>query len=260
MKDSHSSADSTHYNDSAESYDILNEKNSRQINQVIEEILREHQVESVLDLTCGTGSQVFWLAKCGYKVTGSDINKAMLEIAKDKAKKDQLDVELLEGDMRSINPGTFDAVITILNAVGHLTRQDFELAIKNIRKNLNDGGLYIFDIFNLNYLFHSDNITALTIDWFKESEGKKIREIQYSTIDEKGILASYTTSIKQTGSDEPEIFESRQTLQIYSASQIKELLQRCDFEVIDQCGADGSKFVEHETERILTIARKQKRP
>ena len=32
-------------------------------NQVIEQILQKYDVKSVLDLTCGTGSQVFFLEK-----------------------------------------------------------------------------------------------------------------------------------------------------------------------------------------------------
>ena len=55
--------------------------------------------------------------------------------------------------------GQFDAVITIFNAVGHLTKQDFKKAIQNIYTNLNDRGLYVFDIYNLNYLLYKDNIT-----------------------------------------------------------------------------------------------------
>lgn len=58
--------------------------NARVTNQAVEKILKRHKVRTVLDLTCGTGSQVFWLAKRGYEVTGSDISLGMLKIAKCK--------------------------------------------------------------------------------------------------------------------------------------------------------------------------------
>lgn len=252
----HSSAKPSHYNKEAESYDAFNEKSSEQINQLIERTLDIHKVKTVLDLTCGTGSQVLWLAKRGYEVIGADINAKMLKIARRKAKQEKLPLKFLEGDMRTIKVGEFDAVITIFNAIGHLTKPDFEEAMQNIRKNLKEGGLYIFDIFNLNYLLEGNNITKLTIDWQEVVGDTKVREIQYSTINEDGILASYDTYYEQKGTNKPKMSKSSQTLQVYSARQLREMLERNGFQVLDQCGTDGSKFTEDRTERILTIAKR----
>ena len=83
----HHSAKPSHYNKEAKHYDKFNEINLTLINHTIEKILKKYKVKSVFDLTCGTGSQVFWLAKRGYEVVGSDINLKMLKIAKNKAKK-----------------------------------------------------------------------------------------------------------------------------------------------------------------------------
>ena len=254
---SHYSAKPSHYNKEAEHYDAFSEKNSELTNQVIEKILKKYRVKTVLDFTCGTGSQVFWLAKRGYEVIGSDINSNMLKIARGKARKEKLDVKLLKGDMRTMKVGKFDAVITIFNAVGHLTKLDFEKAMRNVHENLNNGGLYVFDIFNLSYLTKDNNITNLTIDCQKITDNTKIREIQYSTIDEDGILASYTISYVQKNSNKPKISRSAQTLQVYTAKQLKEMLQRNGFKVLRQCGIDGSRFAESKTECIITIAKKQ---
>jgi ubiquinone/menaquinone biosynthesis C-methylase UbiE len=129
----HRSAKSSHYNKESEHYDTFNEENSKLINKTIEAILKKHRVKTVLDSTCGTGSQVFLLTKCSYKVVGSDINTSMLKIAKRKAVEAKLDLQFLKGDMRTTKVGKFDAVITIFNAVGHLTKADFEEAMRNIR-------------------------------------------------------------------------------------------------------------------------------
>lgn len=246
----HRSADASHYDDEAETYDLLTEANSQTINQTLDGILRQHGVKTVLDLTCGTGSQVFWLAERGYGVTGADINASMLKIARQKAQ--QTGVTLLQGDMRTLQAGKFDAAITIFNAMGHLTKSDFEKAVRNIRGNLNEGGLYIFDIFNLEYLLEGDNITALTIDRPGELDGRRVRKVQYSTISEEGVLASYTTSIV----DETPVSHSEQTLQVYSSEQLRELLGHTGFEVVDQIGIDGSKFTQSKTDRLLTVARR----
>ncbi len=52
----------------------------------------------------------------------------MLKIAKEKAKQEKLDLQFIKGDMRIHHVGEFDAVITIFNSVGHLTKTDFEKA------------------------------------------------------------------------------------------------------------------------------------
>lgn len=256
-KISHCSAKASHYDVSAKNYDEFNEKRSAIINRTIENILKKHGVKTVLDLTCGTGSQVFWLAKRGYDVVGSDINKKMLKIAKAKAKENKAKIKFTEGDMRTTYLGEFDAVVTIFNAVGHLTKRDFEKSMRNIYKNLNSGGLYIFDIFNLNYLAHANNITDLTIDWQEKNGDTKVRKIQYSTIDEKGILASYTTACEQNQSGQLKIEQDAQTLQIYTLQQLKNMLQKNGFKVIKCCGLDAGRFSEKKTESMLIVAKKQ---
>ena len=254
----HTSAKPSHYNKEADSYDAFNENNSKPLNQLIESILKKHGVRTVLDLTCGTGSQVFWLAERGFEVTGSDLSSSMLKIAKKKAKEEKLRLKFLKGDMRLTKVGEFDAVITIFNAVGHLTKLDFEAALRNIYRNLKDGGLYIFDIFNLDYLQDGNNITKLTIDWQKIVEDTKYREIQYSTISKEGVLTSYDTYYEQKGNDQPKMSRKSMTLQVYSAKELKEMLQKNGFKVIDQCSIDGTKHIENKSERILTIAQKEK--
>jgi ubiquinone/menaquinone biosynthesis C-methylase UbiE len=48
--------------------------------------LKENHAKIVLDMTCGTGPQVFRLKERGFDIMGSDISRHMLQIAKQKAK------------------------------------------------------------------------------------------------------------------------------------------------------------------------------
>jgi 2-polyprenyl-3-methyl-5-hydroxy-6-metoxy-1,4-benzoquinol methylase len=251
----HVSAKPAHYNKESKSYDAFNDDNSKIINNTIEYILKRYQVKSVFDLTCGTGSQVFYLSERGYDVVGSDINLKMLNIAKKKAQQKNIAIKFIKGDMRTTIAGHFDAVVTIFNAIGHLTKSDFEKAIKNIYNNLKNSGIYIFDIFNLAYLLDADNITNLTIDWQRMIDNKKIREIQFSTIDEEGTLASYDLYCTQEGTQKPRFSRSFQTLQVYTREQLKKMLEENGFEVLSQSAIDGSEIIENESDRILTVAR-----
>ena len=253
----HVSAKPSHYNNESESYDEFNEQNSQIINRTVETLLRKYKVKTVLDLTCGTGSQVFYLHKHGYQVIGADFNAKMINIAKQKAKKERLKISFLKRDMRTARIGQFDAVITIFNAIGHLTKNDFAQALNSINANLENDGLYIFDIFNRTYLQHADNITKLTIDWQTVVGQLTTRKIQYSILDDQGVLVSNTTTTEQQSGKKTKIIQETQTLQTHSAQELKKLLAAHGFTVVHQCGIDGSKFDDQLSERILVVAQKK---
>lgn len=252
----HSTAQASHYDQESSSYDAFNEKNAITINTFLEQLFTQHRIATVADFTCGTGSQVLWLTKKGFHVVGSDINAKMLALAQEKADHEKLDISFTLGDMRTTKLGTFDAAITIFNSIGHLTQQDFQTTIRNISSQLNNGGLYVFDIFNLNYLLEGNNITKLTIDGQIKSDDCTVREIQYSTISHDGILASYDIYYEQKNNQDPKISQAFQTLQVYSATQLKEILESNGFKVIKQCNIDGSDFHDTTSERIVTVAQK----
>lgn len=247
------------YDKDAKYEEAINEDspNSRITNQTIEKILRKYKVKTVLDLTCGTGSQVFWLLKRGFLVTGSDLSKGMLKIAEKKAKNEKIKIKFLRGDMRTINVGKFDAAITIFNAIGHLTKAGFEKTMRNIHGNLNPGGIYIFDIINLSYVEDGNNIIKMSYEAIENLDRTKIRNIQHSIINNKGILISYNTLYEQNDSGHIKTSKSVVTLQLYTAKELKEMLIRNGFKVLGQYGIDGSKFLAKQTERIVTVARKQ---
>ncbi len=224
-------------------------------NALIEKLLQEQRVQTVLDMTCGTGSQVFYLAERGYEVVGSDFSPALLDIARSKAKEINLNITFIDGDMRNVKAGKFDAVITIFNAIGHLTKADFEKALKNIRANLKDNGVYIFDIFNLQVI--TDGIIDdFAMDIENTVNGVNIRNIQHSQIDrEHGLLTShdhYTISKKNTA---PEIHTNSFSLQIYTAKELQTMLELNGFKVIGQYDMNGNNFVAEKSLNILTVAR-----
>ena len=224
-------------------------------NALIEKLLREQKVKTVLDMTCGTGSQVFYLAEKGYEVIGSDFSPALIGIARDKAKKVNCNITFIDGDMRDVQAGKFDAVITIFNAIGHLTQSDFDIALKNINLNLKDRGIYIFDIFNLEALTEND-----VKDFVIESNvnGINIRNEQHSEIDRvNGFLISHDQYTIQKNGRDPEVYTNTFSLQIYTASELQAVLNRNGFEIIAQYDMDGDRFISDKSLNILTVARKK---
>ena len=226
-------------------------------NQIIDKLLRQHDVKTVLDLSCGTGSQVFFLNKLGYKVTGADFSPPLLKIARKKAKKENVSITFLDGDMRKLEVGKFDAVITIFNAIGHLSKTDFNKTIKNIYNNLHEGGFYLFDIFNLEAMT-VNTVNNLAMDYKKVVDNKRVHHIQHSTINKvKGQITSYDNYIiNKVGAGIKKI-NNKFTLQIYKAKELQLMLAKNGFKTIKQCGIDGSEFKKNKTINILTLAQKK---
>jgi 2-polyprenyl-3-methyl-5-hydroxy-6-metoxy-1,4-benzoquinol methylase len=246
------------YSNPARYYGILEQNgkydgNAIMKNRVIGKILKKYGVKTVLDLACGQGSQVFWLVAQGYKVTGVDLSPAMLKFAKLRARKERVNVKLIEGDMRTVKVGRFDAVITIFNAVGHLTKAEFEKTIRNVRDNLNDGGLYVFDILNLN---GRKSITRNEHLW--NAGDAMLRSVQVQKLNRKnGHLLTYECFYKQKNPGKFNLFKQhRYILKIYDAKQLKEMLVRNGFEVFEQYHVDGATFLNNKNGSILTIAKR----
>jgi len=235
-------------------YDLLSQGGEESTHQAIDQILREHQVKTVLDLTCGTGTQVLWLTEKGYEVVGSDLSPEMLEIASKKAEEKGMDLSFHQGDMRTVQLGQFDAAITIFNAIGHLTKPDFEKALKNIGRNLKPGGIYLFDIFNLEAMT-DEAVKNLEMNIKEKYNHFSIRLNQRSELDRSsGRLTSHDDFSIQEGEKDPVTIQGAFHLQLYTAEELRETLARNGFKTLGQHSLDGSPFSRWHSERILTVS------
>ena len=165
-------------------------------------------------------------------------------------------MQFLQGDMRTQRLGHFDAVITIFNAIGHLTKAGFEKAIKNIYRNLNPGGLYVFDIFNADSL-NQQTLSAMRTDQTKIIDHQHIHHLQYSRYDRKrNHLISDDYFFLQKDLEKPKLIQGQFFLQIYTLKQLQEMLANNGFRILEQCGVDGSKFSTKKTSEMLIVAQK----
>ncbi|MDD5192265.1 MAG: class I SAM-dependent methyltransferase [Candidatus Nanoarchaeia archaeon] len=242
------------YATQAEYYDIVEgNTNVKDFNNILNKLLKKYNIKSVLDITCGTGAQAIFLDKEGYKVTASDFSKEMIAIAQKKYPK----LDFKQGDIRNAKYGKFDAVISIFNAIGHLSKPDFGKAIRNITNNLKTGGIYIFDIFNLDFMKHGF-IKEEFIDTLKEVDGTKFVRFNKNTFDsEGGVIHMNQKTYIQKGLSKPKIFKDSWDMQIYSSDELKDILEKNGFEVLEFLDMNGDKFDKNKSLFILTIARKK---
>ncbi len=110
---------------------------------------REHGVQTVLDASCGPGTQSIALAQLGYKVTAADPSAGILARAQQNAEKygvgDQ--ITFVQSDFQNLHHrlhGPFDAVMTKGNAFPHLLYDEqIEESLLIFYELLKPGGLLL---------------------------------------------------------------------------------------------------------------------
>ena len=113
----------------------------------LDKIIRENwgnDIHTILDVSCGIGTQALGLAQFDYQVTASDLSDAAVERAKQEAQKLGVAIPFSVADMRQVyshHQAQFDVVISCDNAVPHLlTDDDILQAFRQFYKCLQPGG------------------------------------------------------------------------------------------------------------------------
>ena len=105
--------------------------------------------QSVLDCTCGIGTQALGLAGHGYMVHGTDVSERALDRARLEAIRRGLDIAFTACDIRDLERlhGTYDVVMSCDNALPHLlTDDDVAQAFHAMSSKLRPGGLVVITV------------------------------------------------------------------------------------------------------------------
>ena len=104
---------------------------------------------TVLDCSCGIGTQAIGLAREGFRVTGTDISEVSIVRARAEAARLEADVKFGVADFRDLREvsGLYDVVLSADNALPHLLNDaDLVQALTAMRSRLRPGGLLIVTI------------------------------------------------------------------------------------------------------------------
>jgi ubiquinone/menaquinone biosynthesis C-methylase UbiE len=103
---------------------------------------------SVLDLCCGGGAYLFALEKAGYKVTGLDIQRKMINEARRMARKTKSKATLVVGDAKSPKFGdeSFHAIVFLGAPFGHFSMEEFESVAEQALRMLKHKGRVIAEV------------------------------------------------------------------------------------------------------------------
>jgi 2-polyprenyl-6-hydroxyphenyl methylase / 3-demethylubiquinone-9 3-methyltransferase len=112
----------------------------------------------VLDVGCGGGLLSEEFAKKGAFVTGIDISKNSIEIAKNHALESKLEIDYKKGSAEDIpeKDNSFDVVICA-DCLEHV--EDLDKVISEISRVLKSDGLFCYDTINRTFL------SLIVVDW-----------------------------------------------------------------------------------------------
>lgn len=102
----------------------------------------------VLDIGTGTGNHAFAYAKRGAKVTGIDIDRDMIRMAKHKASTVSNPPSFSWSDVSQVF-GSFDLLISLFNVVNYIQElSELLVFFQSCRRLLAEGGTLVFDCWN----------------------------------------------------------------------------------------------------------------
>jgi SAM-dependent methyltransferase len=105
---------------------------------------------SILDVSCGIGTQSLGLAQLGYEVIASDASVASIDRAKTEAEARNLPIRFSVADMRHVfdhHDRTFDVVLSCDNSVPHLlSDSDVRKAFEQFYQCTRPGGLCLISV------------------------------------------------------------------------------------------------------------------
>jgi SAM-dependent methyltransferase len=97
----------------------------------------------ILDLACGGGDQAFEFARRGISVVGIDIAKVLVDYGNGAARRENLPVKLIQGDMREVKfTDEFDACVILSGSFGFFEDAGNTKVLQVIERALKCGGRF----------------------------------------------------------------------------------------------------------------------
>lgn len=153
---------------------------------MMKRFISKHQIETLLDIGCATGE--FTKAICHEVkwVKAFDLDDEMIAIAKTRQKESESNIQFEVGNMLEINnmyENKFDLATCFGNTLVHLNQTQVMDVLRQIYLMLTEGGFFIGQIINYDYVFEKSIKTLPII------ENDQIRfERTYELLDGKKIL------------------------------------------------------------------------
>ncbi len=227
--------------------DSLTEKRTKtEIKFLVKELQFDKSMK-ILDLACGHGRHANPLAKLGYNVTGVDITRGFLKIAKKEAKEKGISVTYIQKDMRKISfVEEFNRVLLLFTSFGYFEDEENFKVLKNIADALKPEGLFCFDTAN------RDVFLKHFLPYIVTEKGDDLM-IDRNTFDSVTGCLSNRRIIIRNGKRKDKPFLVR----VYNPTEIRDLLMKAGFNIYRMYGDWQANPLTSDSKRMIIIAKKE---
>jgi SAM-dependent methyltransferase len=204
--------------------------------------------KTALDLCCGPGRCSIELAKAGFRVTGVDRTKFLLDKARTKARAAQVKIEWVQADMRDfVRKSTFHLVLSMFTSFGYFDdKSEDRRVLRNVFTSLKPGGAFLIDVIGKERLAQILQPTTSDIlpDGTKLVQRHKIFD-DWTRIRNEWILIRKGRA---------RTFKFHHT--VYSGQELKDLMVPVGFADVKLYGnLDGDEYGPN-THRLIAVGRK----
>ena len=235
------------YKDVAENYDRYlavmyeTENHYENFEEFYLELARKYGQGGVVDIACGTGAVLLYLAQHGILADGTDLSEEMCRVASEKAEKLGLKLNIAPADMTVFNPGRkYSLAIIARSGFMHLTTPELQKeALLNIRNLLEDGGILTLNTYDPLPFLQAAQMKTSPEDYtfrleYTNSEGQ--REKIYNAISYNPVTQFMTGTWKfETLNAEGIIIAERirpLTMRQTYRQEFRWLAELCGFEIV----------------------------
>lgn len=224
-------------------------------NRAAESVL-ESERNLVVDLGCGTGTLTELLYERGYDMIGVDYSEAMLGIAMKKKQQSGSEILYLNQDMRELELySTVGTVVSVCDSVNYILEEsELETVFKLVNNYLFPGGIFIFD-FNTDYKYREvigdttiaenrEDCSFIWDNYYDPEEQINEYDLTIFVREDGECFRRFTETHFQRG---------------YTAEQMRQLLEKAGMEIVSMVDSDTELAPAEESERILVVARGNKR-
>ena len=191
-------------------------------------------INTLINLGCGTGKHDLEFAEMGYQCTGIDMSSLMIAIAEKNAKEANVSIDFQTADIRSYIPQKqFDAVISLFHVMSYQnSNHDIIAAFRTARKALLHAGLFLFDVWYGPGVLNDK--PAVRIKEIEDEENRLIRVARPVMHENENVVdVNYDVFVIDKASGTTKEIRETHNMRYFFRPEIELLLAEADFELID---------------------------
>ena len=206
------------------------------------ELAKRYGQNGVVDIACGTGAVLLYLAEHGIDADGTDLSGEMCKVAASKAEDRGLNLNIYPADMTKFDSGRkYSLAIIARSGFMHLPTPELQkAALLNIREQLSEGGILTLNTFDPFPPIQTAQLSKGPNDYsfrleYVNSDGKKERI--YNAIGYNAVTQIMSGNWKfETLDDEGNVISERVRPVLMRQTyrqEMKWLIELCGFELVD---------------------------